>query len=264
MSTVAKYWRFLTAQWKVNLASAMAYRVSFLSQTIFMFLNDVLLLFIWWVLLERFPDIGGWGMSEIWLMWGLSAGGFGLMAIFCGNSYQFGELIAAGQLDYYLALPKNPLLHILVSRMNMSGAGDLIFGLLIGAMGCYATRASYLLFLLFMTTSGAILAGFFSIWQCLPFFIGRGDVVGRQIGESLISFSTYPGTIFQGAARFITHFVIPAGFAVYLPVELLASFTWKGLLSVLLAALVVWVIAVLVFHTGLRRYESGNQMVLRG
>jgi ABC-type uncharacterized transport system permease subunit len=67
-----------------------------------------------------------------------------LAAIFCGNSYHFGELIAGGQLDYYLALPKNPLLHILVSRMDMSGAGDLIFGLLMGALGCYATGGNYL------------------------------------------------------------------------------------------------------------------------
>ena len=142
MSTVAKYLRWLLAQWEVNLSSAMAYRVSFLSQLSFMLVNNVLLLFFWWVLLQLVPDIGGWGMADIWLMYGLSAGGFSLVSLFAGNSFRLANIIAEGQLDYYLALPKNVLLHVLISRSDFAAIGDLLFGLILGKMGCRALGAT--------------------------------------------------------------------------------------------------------------------------
>lgn len=40
-------WRVLLGYVATNLQSAMEYRASFISQVVFMFLNDVLLLFFW-------------------------------------------------------------------------------------------------------------------------------------------------------------------------------------------------------------------------
>jgi ABC-2 type transport system permease protein len=74
----------------------------------------------------------------------------------------------------------------------------------------------------------------------------------------------YPGGIFQGFARFLIFFVIPAGFMVHLPVEILRVFSWAGMLEAVVAAVVIWALAILVFRAGLRRYESGNQVTLRG
>lgn len=264
MSTVVNYWRFLIAQWQVNLSSAMAYRQSFLVQTVFMILNDIFLLFFWWVLLQVVPDIGGADMSQIWLMYGLSAGGYGLLVVLFGNTFNLSQLISEGQLDYYLALPKNPLLHILVSQTNFSGVGDLAFGLVIGAMGCQVNDASYGLFLFFMLTSAAILGAFVVIVQSMAFFIGRAEAVSQQLSGSILSLSMYPGGIYRGFSRFLITFIIPAGLMVHLPVTALLNLHWRTILLVALAAIILWLLAVLVFRAGLRRYESGNQMLLRG
>ncbi len=264
MSTVAKTLRWLGAQWSINLASAMAYRVSFLTQAVFMLINDILLLFFWWALLQLVPDIGGWGMADVWLMYGLAAGGFSLVAIFAGNYNRLSIIIAEGQLDYYLALPKNVLLHVLVSNTSFSAVGDLIFGLVLGAMGCRAHGANYLLFLLFMITAGSVLCAFSIITNSLAFFIGRSEAISRQLAEALTSFSMYPGTIYQGAARFVVLFLVPAGFMTHIPVETLRNFDAANIWLVLAVNVVLWLLAILVFYTGLRRYESGNQVTLRG
>lgn len=264
MSTAAKYWRWLLMQWQVNLASAMAYRISFLSQALFMILNDVFLLFFWWVLLQSVPDVGGWGMSQIWLMYGLAAGGYGLLAIFAGNTFSLARLIADGQLDYYLALPKSVLLHALVSQTDFAGAGDLGFGLVVGALGCRANGSSYWLFLYFMLTAAAILGAFVVIVQSMAFFVGRSESVSQQVSQSIMSLAMYPGGIYRGASRFLVTFIIPAGLMVHLPVQTLVQFKWSTVLTVTLAAGMFWALAILFFRLGLKRYESGNQILLRG
>lgn len=264
MSTVAKNLRWLLAQWSINLSSAMAYRVSFLTQMLFMLVNDVLLLFFWWVLLQLVPDIGGWGMADVWLMYGLSAGGFSIVALLAGNYNRLASFISEGQLDYYLALPKNVLLHVLISRTDFAAVGDLIFGLVLGALGCRALGANYLLFLLFMVTAGSIICAFSIITNSLAFFLGRSEAISRQLADALLSFSMYPGTIYQGAARFIVLFLVPAAFMTHIPVETLRHFNSIGVWQVLAANLVAWLLAVTMFRAGLKRYESGNQVTLRG
>ncbi len=264
MSTVAKNVRWLLAQWSINLSSAMAYRISFLTQMVFMLVNDVLLLFFWWVLLQLVPDIGGWGMADVWLMYGLAAGGFSVVALLAGNYNRLASIISEGQLDYYLALPKNVLLHVLVSRTDFAAVGDLLFGLVLGALGCRALGANYLLFLLFMATAGSMMCAFSIITNSLAFFFGRSEAISRQLAEAIMSFSMYPGTIYQGAARFIVLFLVPAGFVTHIPVETLRHFNSIGVWQVLAANVVTWVIALAIFRAGLKRYESGNQITLRG
>ena len=242
----------------------MAYRTSFLSQSLFMILNDVFLLFFWWVLLQTVPDVGGWDMSQIWLMYGLAAGGYGLLTVFAGNTFSLARLIADGQLDYYLVLPKNVLLHTLVSQTDFAGIGDLSFGLVVGSLGCRANGSSYWLFLYFLLTAAAILGAFVVIVQSMAFFIGRSESVSQQVSQSIMSLSMYPGSIYRGASRFLVTFIIPAGLMVHLPVEALVQFRWSTVGAVTFAAVLFWALAILVFQLGLKRYESGNQMLLRG
>jgi hypothetical protein len=66
-----------------------------------------------------------------------------------------------------------------------------------------------------------------------------------------------PSVCFESAA-------LPAGFMGHVPVQILRDFDagWLGLLVAF--AVLIWVAALVVFKLGLRRYESGNLIVLRG
>ena len=60
------------------------------------------------------------------------------------------------------------------------------------------------------------------------------------------------------------HTLIPAAFVTYLPIEALRTLSLGHAGLALLGSLAVLAAGVLLFYTGLRRYESGNLMEMRG
>src|SRR5688572_9725327 len=117
---VARALRLTLAYFKLNLAASMEYRVSFLAQAVGMVLNDALAFFFWWVYFQNFEDVGGWTLHDLVLLWSIVASSIGLTLVFFNNAQRLSTIISQGQLDYYLTLPQNPLLHVVVSRMNMA------------------------------------------------------------------------------------------------------------------------------------------------
>src|SRR5437764_13063249 len=100
--------RFILACARLNLAAAMEYRASFLFQCLGMALNDALLLFFWWAYFRQFQSVGGWTLRDIVVLWAVVATSLGISVTVFGNSVRLATVIAQGQLDYFLPLPRNP------------------------------------------------------------------------------------------------------------------------------------------------------------
>ena len=122
--------KFLLAVWKANLQSAMEYRTSFLVQMFGMIANNTMYFLVWVIFFDRFKDVRGWGLGDMYVTFGVAASAFGLVSILFGNAFSLGEIITRGRLDYYLSLPRPVLLHALSSRMVASGLGDFLYGFL--------------------------------------------------------------------------------------------------------------------------------------
>lgn len=262
MSTAAKKLRFILGYVKLNLGMAMAYRGSFLSQVVFMAVNDAMLLVFWWLVFIRFPDVAGWDFRGLLTLYAVSASSFGLAAAFCSNFLSLNNLVAQGQLDYYLASPQDPFLHVLVARGWFAGWGDLAFGLicLVFAGG---SPWRFLLYPVFVVTGAAVMAAFGFIYRSLCFWWGQSEAVSGIAFESLLTFSLWPGEVFPAGLRFVFFTVIPAGFVAHLPARLMTRFSWPLLLALMAAAVASVVAARLVFALGLKRYESGNLIAMR-
>lgn len=250
---------------RFNLAAAMEYRASFIVQCLGMALNDAFLIFFWWVYFDRFDSLGGWALHDLLILWGVVATSFGIGVTVFGNCTRLATLIAQGHLDYFLPLPKNLLLHVLVSRMSLSGWGDFGFGVAALLVAAAASGPGFLpLALLLIALSTVIVVAFCVILGSLAFFIGNAEAASMQAREAVINFSLYPAPIFQGWVKALLLTALPAGFIAHVPVGLLRDFdpAWFALLLgfvVLISAL-----ALVVFNAGLRRYESGKLVVLRG
>jgi ABC-2 type transport system permease protein len=262
---VVRSLRLLLACARFNLAAAMEYRGAFISQCVGMAVNNAFMMLFWLFYFDRFPGIEGWTWRELILLWGIVATSVGIGATVFGNSVRLAGLIAEGQIDYYLTMPRNVLLHVLVSRMSLSGWGDFSFGLValgvaVTWLGIEALPLAVLLALL----SCAIFVAFTVIAGSLAFFIGNAETAAQQARDAALNFSLYPGPIFQGWVKVILMTAIPAGFIAHIPVEVLRDFD-PALLGALTGfAALIWAIALAVFSAGLRRYESGNLVVLRG
>ncbi|MFO7711010.1 MAG: ABC-2 family transporter protein [Candidatus Woesearchaeota archaeon] len=246
---------------KNNLSSALEYRTNFFIGVVGMMVNNVVWIFFWYIILAKFDSIRGWDFHNILQLYAIATISWGLSGIFFGNRGQLATLIEKGALDFYLALPVNPLLHALVTRFPLGALGDLVFGIILAFFAIDLVDAP--LFVL-VTVLGAILTlGFCILVGSMGFFFGSSRSLERNMVMGLITFATYPLSIFGGVAKVILLTIIPAGFVTGIPVELLASFDLFWFMMLLIAVLVFLLVSISVFNYGLRRYESGNLIVER-
>ncbi len=249
---------FLAALWKANLQAAMEYRAAFLAQVVGMMLNNAVYFAIWVVFFDRFGEVRGWGIDDMVLLYAVVAVGFGLAAVLFGNAMTLADIVAGGGLDYYLALPRPVLLHLLANRSRYGGLGDVCYGLLtfgyfargdLGALGRFALGA---------TLSMVVFLAFMVLVQSLVFWMGSASQLGAQSTNALLTFALYPISLFDGTAKFVLFTILPAAFVGSVPAALVRAVTWPVLAQAAAAAAVLLALALAVFHRGLRRYESGS------
>ncbi len=250
--------RFIGAYVVANIQASMEYRVAFWVQIITMAANDSLWLFFWWTYFHQFPLTHGWQSTDIVILWSVAACGFGISIGVFGNARQIAALIMNGSLDAYLSMPRNVLLHVWIAASDPTAGGEIVF-----AVGAYLLLLHpdlwhMALFLLLVLMVSLIFTSFLVILGSLAFFLGNTEGLTQQMFAALISFSTYPMNLFNGAVRLLLFTLIPAGFVSFVPLQLLHQFTWPLLGAMVGFTVLILSIAVGVFKLGLRRYESGN------
>ena len=77
--------RFVLAYLRLNLSAAVEYRAAFLVQALGMMLNDLVFIIFWGMYFARFPNVGGWGIQDVALLWAVAATSIGLSAALFGN-----------------------------------------------------------------------------------------------------------------------------------------------------------------------------------
>lgn len=250
--------KFLVALWKTDLAGLMEYRAAFVTQAIGMILNDGVYFLIWIIFFDRFKDVRGWGLSDMFLVFAVSASAFGLAGTLFGNAFSLAEIITGGRLDYYLSLPRPVLLHLLASRTVPSGPGDFVYGFISYAASGQFSAGGLLRFLLAVLLATTVFVAFLVAVQSLAFWLGIGGAFTALAVNSIVTFALYPITLFGQSARFILFIIVPAAFMGAVPAGFVRGFDWSLLGQMALAAAGFLGFALLLFHLGLRRYESGS------
>lgn len=252
---------FVFDYFKVNLASQFEYRFSFIFTAISMMLNNLVWIFFWFIIFARFQDINGWVFKDMLIVYAVLSTAFGLTGVFFGNRFVMSRVIEVGGLDFYLALPKNVLLHLLVSRFSVGGFGDLVFGIILSFFAL--TWQQVPLFILLTLLSFGILMAFAIAVGSLAFLMGRSQSLERTLFMGVLSLGGYPLSIFQGFTKLILLTVIPAGFITGIPVQLLNQFDLKWLLIMIAIAAASLYLSITFFNWCIRRYESGSLIVER-
>jgi ABC-2 type transport system permease protein len=250
--------RFLVALWQANLQAAMEFRAAFLTQAVGMLLNNGLYFMFWVLFFDRFEQVGGYGLRDMALLFGVAACSFGLGVYLFGNVTSLAEIISEGRLDYYLSLPRPTLLHTLASRSVASGLGDATYGLIsFLAVGPH-TIDGMARFVVAVACGVAVCVGFLVLVNSLAFWMGGASQISGQALMALLTFATYPVNLFDGTAKLLLFTVMPAALMGAVPASFVRAFGW-GDLGLMAAGAAGFVsLAAVVFHAGLRRYESGS------
>lgn len=258
MKNIKSELRFLRFLWRLNLASAMEYKVSFLTQVITMFINNAIYFVFWIIFFENVKQIGGWGLGDMMTLFSIVTTGFGIALTLFGNASRLALLIEQGQLDYYLVLPRNTMLHILSSRTSVAAIGDIAFGIsMFLVAGNYSMLSITLWFVCIFLVAGIAVA-YMAIVGSTAFWLGRASILSEQAINALLTFSMYPSKIFEGVVRIILLTIIPAGFISAIPVRIVSELDDVLLIYLFIFSLVIIIASILIFRRGLKKYESGN------
>ena len=257
-----KQLRVMRLSIKYNIMKQMTNKVTFLTNIIFMILNDATFIIQWLILFNVKEDFGAYNMSTILVLWGLATMTFGVSRLFFKKAFELPDLIINGKLDSFMVQPKNILLSVITSDSSISAIGDILYGLIV-ILFCKISFGQFALFLLFTMTGSIILTSYAVILSSITFKFVRGDVVVDTLSNAVINFSTYPDTIFKNTVKLIFYTIIPVGLTSYLPLHIIFEFDLVGVLIVLGVTVLSVIVAFAVFNRGLKSYGSSNLMSSR-
>ena len=244
-----------------SIRSSISLKFAFLLQIGMLLGSNAVFLAIWYVFFRKFHKVQGWHFSDMITLMGVVLTGYGLSKVLFGGVKQITRTIMTGNLDPFLTQPKNPLLHLVLSRSQPKGWGQILTGI---AMIVFELPwPSVLLALLCALCGTLIFSSVTIIAHTIAFWMGPAEEISNKYSDSLFLFLHYPVNIYSGALKFFMFTFLPVGIIGYLPVELIQHFSFGYLIALLSSTAIFSGAALYLFAQGLKRYESGNQFGIR-
>lgn len=247
---------------KYALIREMLNKTTFITNIVFMLLNNASFLIQWAILYSLKDNVGGYTFKQVMLLWGLAASTFGFAHFFFKKAFYLSDDIHNGKLDSYLVQPKNVLLSSITTDVDTSALGDMLYGYIMVLFAGF-TVSRFFLFTFFTICGGVVLTSVSVILSSLSFWFQKTDVL-VDTGNSLCNhFATYPDGIFKGITKILLFTIIPVGIINYLPVRILTNFSLELTLIVFGVTILFVGLAFVIFYRGLKKYSSSNLMIAR-
>ena len=191
LTEVKNQFRVVFLSVKYNIMKQMVNKVTFLTNIIFMILNNASFIIQWIILFSLKDNMGGYNLKEVLLLWGIASGTFGISHLFFYKAFELPDLIINGKLDSFLVQPKNVFISAITSATSISAIGDLIYGYI--CLGIYGfTLKNILLFSLFIITGGIILTAFTCIMSSLSFWIVKSEMLSNTFSNGTFMIVRFP------------------------------------------------------------------------
>jgi ABC-2 type transport system permease protein len=202
--------------------SQLQYRMSFALDLAGMFLITFLDFAAILIIFHNVPQLGGWSVAEVALLYGLSGLAFALTDMVIGHLDLLSQQIRDGTFDLVLVRPRGTLFQVVTADFQLRRLGKAAQA---GAILAYAlTRldiewtAGRVVILPVTIVSAAVIFG--AVWVagvCIVFW----SVEGRETTNALTYggqfFSQYPITVYERWLRQLLAFVLPMAFVAYFP-----------------------------------------------
>jgi ABC-2 type transport system permease protein len=119
------YWLFLKNRLKI----LMEYRMNFLiGATSTIMMQGAGLLAVW-VVMSQIPDLNGWTLPQVLLIYGMITLSKSINHMFADNLWTLGrDYVRSGQFDRFMVRPVDPLFHLLADRFCHDGIGNFLVG----------------------------------------------------------------------------------------------------------------------------------------
>lgn len=244
---------------KYALIREMLNKVTFVSNIVFMMLNNACFIIQWIIMFSLKDNIGDYAFKDVMLLWGVASFTFGISHFFFKKAFSLSDIINSGKLDAHIVQPKNVLLSVITSDVEVSSIGDILYGFIM--LFLYGISIKNLILFTFLGICGGIIIVSVAVMTgSLSFWLNRSDTIADSYNGMMLSFATYPDSIFNSTVRIIFYTVIPIAFSNYLPVDVIRHFSLFNFLAIVFVTVFLITLAFIVFYKGLKRYSSSNLM----
>lgn len=252
-----------------RIRAQLQYRTSFALDVLGNFLISFLDFAVILVIFSNVPQLGGWPVAEVALLYGIASLAFALADLTVGELDLFPRLVRDGSFDLVLIRPRGALFQVITANFQLRRVGKALqaFLVLVLALGLLdiAWTLERAAMLVLMVPAAALL--FISIWVaaiCIVFWTVDGGESANAFTYGGQLLTQFPFDIYDRWLRQFLVYVVPLAFVSYLPAAFLLGKpdplglpSWLGLLSPLVAVAAAF-LASLVWGGAVRHYRSAG------
>jgi ABC-2 type transport system permease protein len=256
--------RLLFVFFRVSLLNETAYRVNFFIQLFQSLLELGTALAGLAVIFSYTQSLGGWRPDEMLALVGVYflVGGIISLVIQPGMTALI-DSVRDGTLDFTLTKPEDSQLLVSIQRVAIWSLLDLLMGAGVLVTALVRLREAVGLleaaqFLGMLLAGAVIVYSFWLVLASLSFWFVRVENL-LEIFQSMYQAGRWPVSLYPGWLRFALTFIVPVAFATTIPAEALTGRLGStSLLGAVGLAILMFMIARLVWRLGLRRYSGAS------
>lgn len=215
-------------------------------------------------LFSQIPEIAGWTVWNIAVLYGLAMLPKGLTELFCDGPWMLRSKVNSGEFDRVLVRPVSPALQSATAIVSIHGLGQVILGIVVLSLGLARSEVAFqwwtLPYLMVVVVSSAVMIGALNfVFNMTGFWEPSAQSALPTMMALMIDFAKFPLGIYHNAIRFFVILIIPYAFISYFPALVLldhdSGWKWLGFATPLAT---LWVVLATRWLWGkaLNRYQG--------
>jgi len=247
---------------KIQLKSAMEYRVTLLFDTISSMLYTVAAFFGVYLLFQQFEMVGGYTFSDVMVTYSIICLAHAVSDCIFRGFDQFDKLVSTGELDKLLIRPRSIFLQVLGYKTELTRIGRMMFCLAVLIVGLIIAPIEWtvlkVLTIIFMVVGACVIyLALVLVYAWLCIFTVEGLEVVNIFTSGGRELSQYPLDIYHKFFKIVFTFVIPFGLVNYLPLRFLLGYTTNIFyVFVPLFTIIFFILCYIFFRWSITKYKS--------
>ena len=247
---------------KIQLKSAMEYRVTLLFDTISSMLYTVASFFGIYLLFQQFETVGVYSFQDVLITYSIICFAHSVSDCIFRGFDQFDKLVSTGELDRLLIRPRSIFMQVLGYKTELTRLGRMLFCLAVLIVGLVWLPIEWTLLkvftVIFMIVGACVIyLALVLVYAGLCIFTVEGLEVMNIFTSGGRELSQYPLDIYHKFFKTVFTFVIPFGLVNYLPLRYLLGYTANIFyVFVPLFTILFFILCYLFFKWSITKYKS--------
>jgi ABC-2 type transport system permease protein len=242
------------------MAGASAYRLNFVLSMLMALIWNALFPLVTILIYSAGESFPGWDFHEVLLIQSVFMLSNGLAHLFfSGVLWSTMNHVREGSFETVLLKPVSPMFYLIATNFDpecfgMVVGGGVMFGFALYHVGI-ASAVALLQFLLLFASGFAVLAAINMIMAAISFKWVENSRV-TEIFDSIMDFGKFPASVFPGAIRTVTAFVIPVSMIAFFPASVLLGKADSRVFLAIIPCFLFLLFGIWLYNRMVRHYEG--------